>query len=367
MIIGTGGRLGAALVREFEGEYALTGFNHAQLDLSNLDAVREKLRAMSFDVLINAAAFTNVDLCETERDRAFLINAEAPGVLAELCDAKHAKLIHFSTDYVFDGEKRAPYTEHDEPNPISVYGESKLAGEKNVLAAGDRPASRPEDSRLIQPAGSPSSFDSRSSTLDVPSVEGAARRRRVRRHLVVRVSWLFGPDRPSFIDAMIKRAQENENLDAIADKISTPTYTHDIARMLPRFFTGAPVAGIGDPGKNLQGAGFAIEAPTATEAGVNAPGYSPSDYGGILHFANAGKCSWQEYAQWALDCGHDAGVLLKARTVGALKLNDMKNWVARRPAYSVLSTEKYTELTGTPPRAWREAVADYITHFYSKK
>ena len=88
---------------------------------------------------------------------------------------------------------------------------------------------------------------------------------------------------------------------------------------------------------------------------------------GILHFANAGKCSWQEYSQWALDCCRDAGIPLKARTVGALKLSEMKNWIARRPVYSVLSTAKYTELTGMAPRAWREAVADYITRFYSKK
>jgi dTDP-4-dehydrorhamnose reductase len=87
----------------------------------------------------------------------------------------------------------------------------------------------------------------------------------------------------------------------------------------------------------------------------------------ILHFANGGKCSWQEYAQWALDCCERAGVALKARTVGAISLTDMTNWVARRPVYSVLSTSKYTELTGTAPRAWREPVADYITRFYSKK
>jgi dTDP-4-dehydrorhamnose reductase len=238
-------------------------------------------------VLINAAAFTNVDLCETQPDQAFRINAEAPRVLAEICSEKNAKLIHFSTDYVFDGEKRAPYTEEDKANPISIYGESKLAGEKNVLAAQNR-------------------------------------------HLVVRVSWVFGPDRPSFIDGMIKRAQENEKVDAIADKFSTPTYTHDVARMLPQFFDG-------------------------------------DGEGGILHFANAGKCSWQEYAQWALDCCREFGLPMKAKTVGPLKLNDMQAWVARRPVYSVLSTAKYTHLTGTPPRTWREAVADYITRFYSKK
>src|SRR5438874_3527105 len=254
VILGAGGRLGAALVREFRPKYDVAGFDHAQLDLSNLEGLREKVGATTFDVLINAAAFTNVDLCEIERDRAFLINAEAPGVLAEICGEKNARLIHFSTDYVFDGEKRVPYTEEDEANPISVYGESKLAGEKNVLATENR-------------------------------------------HLVVRVSWVFGPDRASFIDGMIKRAQENETVDAIGDKFSTPTYTRDIAKMLPRFF----------------------------DNGVE---------GGILHSANAGKCSWQEYAQWALDCCDKAGISLKANTVGACKLKDMANWIARRPVYS---------------------------------
>jgi len=287
IVLGAGGRLGAALVRELRPKYDVAGFDHAQLDLSNLEGLREKVGATTFDVLINAAAFTNVDGCETERYRAFRINAEAPGVLAEICNEKDGKLIHFSTDYVFDGEKRAPYTEEDQANPISAYGESKRAGEKNVLVAEDG-------------------------------------------HLVVRVSWVFGPDRPSFIDAMTKRAQQDEKIDAIADQFSTPTYTHDIARMLPQFF----------------------------DRGVA---------GGILHFANAGKCTWQEYAQWGLECCRDAGIPLKARTVGALKLSEMKNWVARRPVYSVLSTAKYAELTGTSPRAWREAVADYITRFYSKK
>jgi dTDP-4-dehydrorhamnose reductase len=287
VILGAGGRLGAALMREYREKYDLAGFNHAQLDLVNLDDARGKLGGMNFDVLINAAAFTNVDACETERDRAFRINAEAPNILAQICNEKDAKLIHFSTDYVFDGEKRAPYTEDDQANPISAYGESKLAGERNVLAAGDG-------------------------------------------NLVVRVSWVFGPDRPSFIDAMIKRAQEDEKIDAISDKFSTPTYTHDIARMLPQFF----------------------------DRGVA---------GGLLHFANTGKCSWQEYAQWALDCCRDAGISLKATRVGALTLKDMSRWLARRPVYSVLSTAKYMVLTSSTPRAWREAVNEYITRFYSKK
>jgi dTDP-4-dehydrorhamnose reductase len=287
VILGTGGRLGAALLREYRDKFEVTGFDRTQLDLSDMSGVREKLQETGFDVLINAAGFTKVDLCETQPDRAFLINAEAPRVLAEICGEMGSRLIHFSTDYVFDGEKREPYTEGDEAAPISIYGESKLAGEKNVLAAQDR-------------------------------------------NLVVRVSWVFGPDRPSFIDAMIKGAQESERIDAIADKFSAPTYTRDIAEMLPQFF----------------------------ERGVD---------GGILHFANAGQCSWQEYAQWALDSCHNAGLPLRARTVGAGKLENMINWIARRPVYSVLSAAKYTKLTGISPRPWREAVSDYIMRFYSKK
>ena len=287
VILGSGGRLGAALLREYRDKFDVAGFNHTQLNLSDLGAVREKLRNIRFDILINAAGFTKVDLCETQPDRAFLINAEAPRVVAEICYEKNARLIHFSTDYVFGGDRREPYTEEDQASPISVYGESKLAGENNVLAAKSQ-------------------------------------------NLVVRVSWVFGPDRPSFIDAMIQQAQENDEVDAVADKFSTPTYTLDIAAMLPQFF----------------------------DANVE---------GGILHFANAGQCSWREYAQWAVDCCHDGGLPLKAKTIGERKLRDMTNWIARRPIYSVLSSRKYTKLTGISPRTWREAVSDYITRFYSKK
>jgi dTDP-4-dehydrorhamnose reductase len=327
VITGSGGRLGAALLREYGGAVSASqsaslkgtarrepradqhgiglqpmkkldlgpespshviGFDHARLDLADLASVRRTLDPLDFDLLVNAAAFTNVDLAEKEKDQAFRINADAPRVLAEICRGKGARLIHFSTDYVFDGEKREPYTEEDPANPISVYGESKRAGEKFVLDAGDQ-------------------------------------------HLVVRVSWVFAPERPSFVDAIIERARKEEHVEAIADKFSAPTYTHDIAEMLPRFFDIRP-------------------------------GYS-----GILHFANAGACSWQEYAQFALDCCRASGVPLKATKVGAVKLAEMKVWVARRPVYSVLSTEKFTSLTGETPRTWRDAVTDYIEHFYSKK
>jgi len=287
VILGAGGRLGAALMRQYRKEFDAVGFNHDQINLANSDKIRGRLSSAQFDLLINCAAMTNVDLCESKKAEAFAINADAPKVLAEICSEKQAKLIHFSTDYVFDGEKREPYTEEEAAKPISVYGESKRVGEKNILALQDR-------------------------------------------HLVVRVSWVFGPDRPSFVDGMIKRAREEDRVEAIADKWSTPTYTHDIATMLPQFFD------------------------------VAVPD-------GILHFANSGQCTWLEYAQQALECCRTLGISLKAETVGASKLADMENWVARRPVYSVLSTGKYAKLTGAIPRSWRDAVSDYIKRSYLKK
>jgi dTDP-4-dehydrorhamnose reductase len=285
VIVGSGGRLGRALSRAYQHIAEVIGFDHSQLDLVNFDQVEKRLRPLEFDLLINCAALTNVDYCETHREEAFLINAEAPALLARLSREKSARMIHFSTDYVFDGSQTTPYTEEDEAKPISIYGESKLAGERNVLEESD---------------GS----------------------------LVVRVSWVFGPDRASFVDQVIKNAQERAEAAAVADKFSTPTYTLDLADWLK----------------------------TAWQADLN----------GVLHLANAGACSWQEYAQHALACCTAAGMNLKTTHVTELSLTDMKNFVARRPPFTVLSTKKFTRLTGSKPRHWREAVADYVKNYVAK-
>src|SRR5688572_6908585 len=247
VIVGAGGRLGAALARQYARECEVVGFNHAQLDLGAPEQMRETLGGMDFDALINTAAQTNVDRCETEVEEAFALNGKAPGVLAEICARKKARFIHISTDYVFEGEKREPYTEEDEARPVSVYGQSKLDGERQALEANERA-------------------------------------------LIVRVSWVFGPDRPSFVDWAIGQAREHDEVKAIADKWATPTYTLDLAALLKPLV----VAGIDDPGRG-----------DGTNAG----------YSGVLHLANTGECTWQEYAQWALDCCHAQGVPMKARTI----------------------------------------------------
>ena len=183
IVTGSGGRLGAALVREWKAAgLDVVGFPRQELDLSQPDQLRAVLGPLDFGVLVNCAAQTNVDRCETHPDEAMQINAHAVRTLAEICAAKSSRCIHISTDYVFDGAKRTPYTEEDAVVPISKYGESKRAGEIALL-----------------------------------DVSG--------RNLAVRVSWVFGPDRPSFVDQVIKRAMNEEKVDAISDKIAVPTYT----------------------------------------------------------------------------------------------------------------------------------------------
>ena len=288
IVTGAGGRLGAALVREWKAAgLDVVGFSRQELDLAQPEQMRATLDAVEFGVLVNCAAQTNVDRCETHPEEATLINETAVRTLAEICKVKGARCVQISTDYVFDGAKNSPYTEEDPVVPISHYGESKRAGELALLEVSDG-------------------------------------------NLAVRVSWVFGPDRPSFVDGIVKRALAEENVEAIADKIAVPTYTLDAAQLLRPLLFDVPA-------------------------------------GGVLHLCNGGSCTWQEYGQFALDCAAEAGMALKARTVGPLKMADLKAFIAKRPPNTAMSTARLTKLTGQRPRDWREAVREYITRHVAMK
>lgn len=288
LVLGSGGRLGAALVRTWAatGE-DVSGFTRQQLDIGNLALLRATLEPLDFDVVVNCAALTNVDYCETHEEEANRINGDAVGALAEVCTRKGARCVHISTDYVFDGAKTTPYTEGDEARPISIYGASKRLGETMLLAV------------------SPD-------------------------HLAVRVSWVFGPDRPSFVDQILQRALEHDTAQAIADKVAVPTYTLDAAQLLrPLLEPGAP--------------------------------------GGLLHLCNTGACTWQEYGQFALDTALAAGVPLRARTVLPQRMADLTAFIAKRPVFTAMSTAILTQITGATPRSWQDAVADYVRTQWAPK
>ncbi len=185
LITGAGGQLGHALCDEYADENVLA-LKHADLDISETAAVRSVLKAEQPDLLINAAAYTDVDGAESHQDLAFRVNAEAVQEMAQLSRELDIPLLHFSTDYVFDGRKGTPYTEDDMPHPLSRYGISKLAGEKAI--------------RDLYPA-----------------------------HYIVRTSWLFHTAGKNFLKTMLDLSQQEE-IRVVNDQVGSPTYAPHLAR-----------------------------------------------------------------------------------------------------------------------------------------
>lgn len=184
LVTGGGGQLGLALARRGgEGVRALT---RASLDVTDAAAVDEALGALRPRVVVNAAAWTAVDAAETHETQAWALNATAPGVLATLCAARGVGLVHLSTDYVFDGRAGRPYQPEDTPAPLNVYGRSKLAGEVAVREA-------------------------------------------LAEHVILRTSWVVGPDRPNFVATMVRLAATQDRLRVVDDQLGGLTPADDLA------------------------------------------------------------------------------------------------------------------------------------------
>jgi len=186
LLIGSQGQVGWELARTLLPLGEVVAASRAQADLSDLDGLRRSVRTIKPDVIVNAAAYTAVDKAETEQEQAFLINAQAAGVLAEEAAICGALLIHYSTDYVFDGSKSGAYLEGDQTNPLNVYGQSKLAGEQAIQA----------------------------STADF---------------LILRTTWVYAARGNNFVKSILRLAQEREELNIVADQIGAPTWARLIA------------------------------------------------------------------------------------------------------------------------------------------
>lgn len=186
LLTGVNGQVGHELQQTLSSLGQVFAMDRSSLDLADADAIRRLVQEVKPAIIVNPAAYTAVDLAESEPDKVHAINAVAPGLLAEAAARYGALFVHYSTDYVFDGSKRSPYTETDGTHPLGVYGSSKLAGEEAIRAV------------------------------------GAA-------HLILRTSWVYGPRGRNFLRTVIRLAQERDELKIVADQLGAPTSSRAIA------------------------------------------------------------------------------------------------------------------------------------------
>lgn len=187
LLTGKNGQVGAELARLLPRLGSVVAFDRYELNLSNPDQIRRAIREVQPTVIVNAAAYTAVDRAETDEPQARIINVDAPALMAEEAKRIGAVLVHYSTDYVFDGSRDRPYDETDQPNPINVYGQTKFAGEEAIRAVG------------------------------AP-------------HLILRTAWVYGTRGRNFLLTILRLATEGEELKIVRDQFGAPTWSREIAK-----------------------------------------------------------------------------------------------------------------------------------------
>lgn len=276
LVLGRTGQVATELARAMP---EATFLGRDQADLSDPAACAAAVLAHPADAVINAAAWTAVDKAEAEERAATVVNGEAPAAMARACADRGVPFLHVSTDYVFDGTGEAPFAPDHPTAPLGAYGRSKLAGERAVLA---------------HPG-----------------------------HLVLRVSWVFGVEKPSFIDQVFDAALAGRPLAAVADKLSLPTCTGDLAQWVERLLD--------------------------------------TDAEGLLHACNAGPAvSWHGMAEFVVREMAKRGVLPAVPAVEAQALAGMAAFRAPRPRFTAMDNSRLASLIGTPLRPWPEAMAEHV-------
>lgn len=295
LVTGARGQVGTELARAFERRAQVLAVDRAALDITNPAQVAACVRAARPDVIVNAAAYTAVDRAETEEDAAHAVNAVAPALLAAEAKRAGALLVHYSTDYVFDGAKTTPYVEGDATHPMGAYGRTKLAGERAVVES------------------------------------GAA-------HVILRTSWVYGAHGRNFMLTMLQMAATKDELRVVDDQHGAPTSSIQVARATVELFTRGERA---------------HEIAMQDVARVK-------DTPGIYHASAGGETTWFGFAQAIFDRrAHDDPGFKRPRLI-AIPTSGYPT-PARRPAYSVLSSDRLAATFRVRIAPWRDGLDEALS------
>jgi len=303
LLTGGSGQLGGELLRFLPRLGDVVAPDRRQMDLTKPGDIRRVLRETRPGLIVNAAAYTNVDQAESDKDTSRAVNADAPALIAEEAKKTGAALVHYSTDYVFDGTQRTPYRESDRTNPVNVYGRTKLAGEQAVQSAG------------------------------IP-------------HLILRTSWLFGTRSQNFLTAVLKMATQQEELKMVADQTGGPTSSLKVAEATARILEGLGQPGGADP---VWARASGIYHLTA--------GGAASRYEQVLAIIEEARQAPSSLSWFAAATG---GRPIVARRVVPITTAEQPK-PARRPAYSVLSNALLLETFGIELPDWRAQLHSAFT------
>jgi dTDP-4-dehydrorhamnose reductase len=294
LLTGRSGQVGRELAPLLDQVGEVFAPGRSELDLSKPDEIRRVIRSLGPDVIVNAAAYTAVDRAESEEAAVRAINAIAPEIFAEEAKRTGAMLVHYSTDYVFDGTKLTPYTEDDQPNPLNVYGNTKLEGERAI--------------QQIGPA-----------------------------HLIFRTSWVYAREGRNFLLTVLRLATEKEELRIVQDQTGAPTSSREIAAATAEVLSQILAGGNGSlPSSEIQGIYNMTAAGETTWYGFAQR---------ILELASAQVSA----GEWFTQATHDQPLI--AHRILPIESAEFAA-PARRPAYSVLSNRKLNDTFGVRLPEW---------------
>lgn len=326
LITGKNGQLGSELQRSCPDNIEIQCFDSQTLDITDIAIVNEILIAFSPDIVINAAAYTAVDKAESDIEAAYSVNKTGASNLASACKAINAKLIHISTDFVFDGAKTTPYVSTDVTNPLGVYGASKLAGEQAVsLILGEQA-------------------------------------------IIVRTAWVYSQFGNNFVKTMLRLMAEKDQLGIVYDQVGTPTWAAGLANMLWALVQKSSDK-VEETRDKIQVTSDKVEEArdkrqdSSDKVGAESKTLNQTT---ILNWTDAGVASWYDFAVAIQELAIEQGLLNKAIPISAIPASSYPT-PAKRPAFSIIDKTEAEQLTGVKTLHWRTQLKSMLAEVKAEK